>query len=98
MTAIILLFINVFLIVFATYIYHVWTVCRFVQKEGSATFGLGLEAAFAGFGVWTPAKGRSSLGLLLFSQSVFPVVKYGCETWTIKKTEYQRINAFPLWC
>ena len=29
---------------------------------------------------------------------VFPVVMYGCESWTIKKTEYQRIDAFELWC
>ena len=29
---------------------------------------------------------------------VFPVVKYGCESWTIKKTEHRRINAFELWC
>ena len=29
---------------------------------------------------------------------VFPVVRYGCESWTIKKTECQRIDAFELWC
>ena len=29
---------------------------------------------------------------------VFPVVMYGCESWTIKKAERQRINAFELWC
>ena len=29
---------------------------------------------------------------------VFPVVMYGCESWTIKKTECQRIDAFELWC
>ena len=29
---------------------------------------------------------------------VFPVVKYGCESWTIKKAEYWRIAAFELWC
>ena len=29
---------------------------------------------------------------------VFPVVMYGCESWTIKKTEQQRIDAFELWC
>ena len=28
----------------------------------------------------------------------FPVVMYGCESWTIKKVEYRRINAFELWC
>ena len=29
---------------------------------------------------------------------VFPVVTYGCESWTIKKAEHQRIDAFKLWC
>ena len=29
---------------------------------------------------------------------VFPVVMYGCESWTLKKAEHQRIDAFVLWC
>ena len=29
---------------------------------------------------------------------IFPVVMYGCESWTIKKTDHQRIDAFELWC
>ena len=29
---------------------------------------------------------------------VFPVVVYGCESWTIKKAEHQRIDTFELWC
>ena len=29
---------------------------------------------------------------------VFPVVMYGCESWTIKKTKHRRIDAFELWC
>ena len=29
---------------------------------------------------------------------VFPVVKYGCESWTTRKAENQRINGFELWC
>ena len=29
---------------------------------------------------------------------VFPVVMYGCESWTIEKAEHQRIDAFELWC
>jgi len=29
---------------------------------------------------------------------VFPVVRYGCESWTIKKAECRRIDAFELWC
>ena len=34
----------------------------------------------------------------LVKAMVFPVVKYGCESWTIQKAEHQRIDAFELWC
>jgi len=34
----------------------------------------------------------------LVKAMVFPVFVYGCESWTIKKTERQRIDAFELWC
>ena len=34
----------------------------------------------------------------LVKAMVFPVVMYGLESWTIKKTEHQRIDAFELWC
>ena len=34
----------------------------------------------------------------LVKAMVFPVVIYGCESWTIKKAEHQRIYAFELWC
>ena len=34
----------------------------------------------------------------LVKAMVFPVFMYGCESWTIKKTECQRIDAFELWC
>ena len=34
----------------------------------------------------------------LVKAMVFPVVKYGCESWTIKKAEHRRIDAFELWC
>ena len=34
----------------------------------------------------------------LVKAMVFPVVMYGCESWTIEKAEYRRIDAFELWC
>ena len=34
----------------------------------------------------------------LLKAMVFPVVMYGCESWTVKKAEHQRIDAFELWC
>ena len=38
------------------------------------------------------------LGNVKYQQRLFPVVMYGCESWTIKKAEHQRIDAFELWC
>ena len=38
------------------------------------------------------------LEISLVKAMIFPVVMYGCESWTIKKAERQRINAFELWC
>ena len=34
----------------------------------------------------------------LVKAMVFPVVMYGCESWSVKKAEHQRIDAFELWC
>ena len=36
--------------------------------------------------------------ICLFKAMVFPVVMYGCESWTIKKAEHWRIDAFGMWC
>ena len=43
-------------------------------------------------GITLPTKVR------LVKAMVFPVVMYGCESWTIKKAEHRRIDAFELWC
>ena len=46
-------------------------------------------------------KGRDitlSTKVRLVKVMIFPVVTYGCESWTIKKAEHQRIDAFELWC
>ena len=39
-----------------------------------------------------------STKIRLFKAMFFPVVIYGCESWTIKKAERRRIDAFELWC
>ena len=39
-----------------------------------------------------------STKVLLVKATVFPLVMYGYESWTIKQAEYQRIDAFELWC
>ena len=36
--------------------------------------------------------------VLIVKAMVFPIVMYGCESWTLKKAELQRIDAFELWC
>ena len=51
-----------------------------------------LDSIFTSRDVTLPTKVR------LVKAMVFPVVMYGCESWTVKKTECQRIDAFELWC
>ena len=51
-----------------------------------------LDSLFKSRDVTLPTKVR------LVKAMVFPVVMYGCESWTVKKAECQRIDAFELWC
>ena len=51
-----------------------------------------LESTFKSRDITLPTKVR------LVKAMVFPVVMYGCESWTLKKAEHQRIDAFELWC
>ena len=51
-----------------------------------------LDSIFKSRDITLPTKVR------LVKAMVFPVVMYGCESWTVKKTEHQRINAFELRC
>ena len=51
-----------------------------------------LDSILKSRGITLPKKVR------LVKAMVFPVVMYGCESWTIKKAEPQRIDAFELWC
>ena len=51
-----------------------------------------LESIFKSRDITLPTK------FCLVKAMVFPVVMYGCESWTVKKAECQRIDAFELWC
>ena len=51
-----------------------------------------LDSIFKSRDITVPTKVR------LVKAMVFPVVIYGCESWTVKKAEHQRIDAFELWC
>ena len=51
-----------------------------------------LDSIFKSRDITLPTKDR------LVKAMVFPVVMYGCESWTVKKAERQRIDAFALWC
>ena len=51
-----------------------------------------LDSIFKSRDITLPTKVR------LVKAMVFPVVMYGCESWTVKKVEHQRIDAFELWC
>ena len=51
-----------------------------------------LDSIFKSRGITLPTKFR------LVKAMVFPVVMYGCDSWTVKKAERRRIDAFELWC
>ena len=51
-----------------------------------------LDSIFKSRDITWPTKVR------LVKAKVFPVVMYGCESWTVKKAERRRIDAFELWC
>ena len=51
-----------------------------------------LDSIFKSRDITLPAK------VHLVKSMVFPVVMYGCESWTVKEAEHQRIDAFELWC
>ena len=51
-----------------------------------------LDSIFKSTDITLPTKVR------LVKAMVFPVVMYGCESWTVKKAEYRRIDTFELWC
>ena len=51
-----------------------------------------LDSIFKSRDITLPAK------VCLVKAMVFPVVMYGCESWTVKKAERRRIDAFELWC
>ena len=53
---------------------------------------INLDSIFKSRDVTLPTK------VCLVKAMIFPVVMYGCESWTVKKTECRRIDAFELWC
>ena len=62
--------------------------CLLLQRKAMTN----LDSIFKSRDITLPTK------VCLVKAMVFPVVMYGCESWTIKKAECQRIDAFELWC
>ena len=62
--------------------------CLLLEKKVTTNLGSILKSRY----ITLPTK------VLLVKAMVFPVVMYGCESWTIRKAEHRRIDAFELWC
>ena len=62
--------------------------CLFLERKAMTN----LDSILKSRGITLPTK------VCLVNVIGFPVVTYGCESWTIKKAECQRIDAFELWC
>ena len=73
-----------------------WGAPKSLQMERCLLLGrkvmTNLDSIFKSRGITLPTK------VCLVKAMVFPVVMYGCESWTVKKDECRRINAFELWC
>ena len=64
-----------------------------VPEWGAISFSMtNLDSILKSRDITLPTKVR------LVKAMVFPVVMYGCESWTVKKAEHRRIDAFELWC
>ena len=63
-----------------------------MKLKDTYSFMSNLDSIFKSRGITLPTKVR------LVKAMVFPVVMYGCESWTVKKAECQRIDVFQLWC
>ena len=61
-------------------------------KDAYSLEGNYLDSTFKSRDITLPTK------VHLVKAMVFPVVMYGCESWTVKKAEPRRIDAFELWC
>ena len=81
---------------------HLWTLCSQHSREGLVDASLclllgrkvmtNLDSILKSRDMTLPTK------VCLVKAMVFPVVMYGCESWTVKKAEHQKIDAFELWC
>ena len=70
-----------------------WDVGGRLKREGIYVYLMtNLDSILKSRGITVPTKVR------LVKAMVFPVVMYGRESWTVKKAERQRIDAFELWC
>ena len=67
--------------------------CKLRFQERLDAFTLSLEIL-----VWPWEYSQASLLVLIVKAMVLPVVMYRCKSWTIKKAEHQKIDAFELWC
>ena len=67
---------------------HEIKICLLLERKAMTN----LDSILKSRNITLPTKAR------LVKAMVFPVVMYGCDSWTIKKAECQRIDAFELWC
>ena len=68
------------------------TVTKAMKLKDACSLEGKLDGILKGKDITLPTK------VHIIKAMVFPVVMYGCESWTIKKAEHQRTDAFELWC
>ena len=71
---------------------------KMLIKKNRIVYAIRMRRTFIDIRTLETQRGSYLVESSLVKAMVFPVVMYGCESWTVKKAEHRRIDAFELWC
>ena len=69
-----------------------------ITADGDCSNEIRRQLLFVRKAMTNPDSALKSTEVCIVKSMVFPVIIYGCESWTVKKEKHQRIDAFELWC
>ena len=86
------------LVLIQNYLYGLQNHCRWWLQPWNKNMLTPWKKSYDQLSIFKSRDITLSTKVHLVKAMVFPVVMYGCESWTVKKAEHQRIDAFELWC
>ena len=69
-----------------------------ITADGDCSNEIRRQLLFVRKAMTNPDSALKSTEVCIVKSMVFPVIIYGCESWTVKKEKHQRIDAFEVWC